>query len=59
MGKYGKDYSEECRERKEPVEDSNWLTDPAHWDLCDEHETTFPMGDHCPKCGPPQGSGTK
>lgn len=41
------------------VEDSNWLTDPAHWDLCDEHETTFPMGDHCPKCGPPQGPDTK
>jgi hypothetical protein len=22
----------------------------ADWDLCDEHETTFPKGDACPKC---------
>jgi hypothetical protein len=22
----------------------------AEWDCCDEHETTFPMGDECPKC---------
>lgn len=28
----------------------DWLTNPAAWDLCDEHETTFPMGAACPKC---------
>jgi hypothetical protein len=45
-------------EDKEPIEDSNWLTDPAFWDLCDEHETTFPMGSHCPKCLPIPTSGS-
>lgn len=48
MGKYGKDYSEECRERKEPL--GNWLTNPTGWDICDRHETTFPMDERCPKC---------
>lgn len=24
--------------------------DPAMWDACDEHETTFPKGDSCPQC---------
>ena len=23
---------------------------PSGWDLCDIHETTFPMGEPCPKC---------
>lgn len=40
-------------DEKKDEPDGNWLTNPAYWDLCDEHETTFPMGDHCPKCGPP------
>jgi hypothetical protein len=22
----------------------------ADWDLCDEHQTTFPAGDVCPSC---------
>jgi hypothetical protein len=26
------------------------LTNPVDWDLCDLHETTFPMGDPCPEC---------
>jgi hypothetical protein len=35
-------------ERKEP--EGNWLTHPAQWDICDRHETVFPMSGRCPKC---------
>lgn len=28
----------------------NSEVNPAEWDCCDEHESTFPIGDECPQC---------
>ncbi len=33
-----------------PEETNRTLSDIADWDACDDHETTFPKGDACPKC---------
>lgn len=42
----------------DPFEDPRDM-DPANWDCCDEHETTFRKGDACPKCDqePPEPDG--
>jgi hypothetical protein len=42
-----------AQETSAGIHESNWLTDPISWDMCDRHETTFPMGERCPRCSSP------